>query len=369
MRRFLTWALGALLLLALIGLVGVGWYYSGEILNVEHPTESSRTTEVIAVEDGTVTLSKDAESLEPGTWGLDAPEAYAQAGPIRDENDDAVERRANRVDGTLRLGDLVDVDGYAYPQDPAAAFDFPVSEIDIVTPLGEQPAWLAEGRSDRWAVFVHGRGARRNECFRLLAILREEHDYSGLCVSYRNDPDGPQDPSGLYRQGAQEWRDVEPAVQYALDHGAKDLVLAGFSMGGQITANLLRHSALAEDVDAVIWDAPLLDWGPTIALGAKDRGVPSWLVPIGLQASEWRVGVDYADLNQIDHAESFALPILMFHGTADATVPVSVADRFAAAAGDNVRYERVKGAGHVQAWNRDRQRYRNAVAEFLREAF
>lgn len=369
MRRFLTWALSALLVLGLIGLVGIGWYYSGEILNVERPEASSRGTEVVAVDGVSVTLSRDEESNERGTWGLDAPEAYAQTGAIQGRDAETVTRRAVTLDGTLRPGDVVDVDGYAYPEDPRAAFDFRVSEIDIAAPLGEQPAWLTEGRKDRWAVFVHGRAARRNECFRLLAILHEEHDFSALCVSYRNDPESPQDPQSLYRQGAEEWRDVEPALQYALDHGAKDLVLAGFSMGGQITANLLRHSELADDVDAAIWDAPLLDWGPAIALGAQDRGVPGWLVPIGLQASEWRAGVDYADLNQIEHAGEFTLPILLFHGTADATVPVSVADRFVEAAGDNVSYERVEGAGHVTSWNHDRRRYTRAVRQFLAAVF
>lgn len=363
--RVVARSLLALAILAALGLAGIGWYYSGEILNVERPSEPDYEVEVLAVTRDTVTLEPTEESKAPGTFGIDAPEAYARVGEILDADDDGVRRRLTPIRGRLLPGDLVDVDGYGYPQDPAEAFDFEVTEIDIAGPLGEQPAWYAPGHPKRWAVIVHGRAARRNECFRLLEILKRTHNFSTLCVTYRNDPAVPADPGNIYRQGEQEWTDVEPAVQHALDQGAEDVLLVGLSMGGQITANLLRHSDLAPEVDGVIWDAPLLDWGPVIAAGAEDRGVPAWLVPIGMQASEWRAGIDYADLNQITHADEFTVPILLFHGTGDETVPVSVADRFAEQRPDLVTYERFRGAEHVQAWNANRRRYERAVNRFV----
>ena len=366
MRRILAWTASVVVVLALVGLGGIGWYYSGEILNVERPGEPNFEVEVLSVTGKQITLESTEASRMPGTWGIDAPEAYAQAGRILSSDEDSVTRALTPLSGRLLPGDLVDIGGYAYPQDPDAAFDFPVEEIDIAAGLGEQAAWLAPADPTRWAVLVHGRAAQRNECFRMLPILQAE-DITGLCVSYRNDPAGPADPDGIYRQGDREWEDVDAALQLALDQGATDVVLVGYSMGGQITANLLRHSELADQVDAVIWDAPLLDWGPVIAAGAEDRGVPSWLVPIGMQASQWRAGVDYEELNQVVNAEEFDVPILLFHGTDDQTVPVSVGDAFAAARPNLVTYERVRGAGHVNAWNTDRRRYTSAVREFLDE--
>ena len=365
--RIVVRLLAGLAIVAALGLAGIGWYYSGEILNVERPSEPTYDVEVLEVTDRTVTLEPTDEARQEGTWGLDAPEAYAQAGEILESNKDGVRRKLTLLSGKLLPGDLVDIDGYAYPQDPAEAFDFEVSEIDIPGPLGEQPAWYAPGNPSRWAVMVHGRAARRNECFRLLEILKSDHNFSALCVTYRNDPDAPADPGNMYRQGEQEWRDVEPAVQHALDEGAEDVLLIGFSMGGQITANLLRNSELADEVDGVIWDAPLLDWGPVIAAGAEDRGVPQWLVPIGMQASELRAGVDYADLNQVAHADEFSTPTLLMHGTADSTVPVSVAARFAKARGEGLRYVRFADASHVGSWNADRRRYEKVVDEFVTE--
>lgn len=366
MRRFLAWAAGAVLVLGVLALIGVGWYYSGEILTVERPVEAQRKTEVLRVTKRSVVLENTAEARKPGTFGLDAPEAYAQAGPITKTTKSTVTRSLERLDGTLQQGDVVDVDGYAFPQDPDAAFDFPVSEIDIATSLGDMPAWFAPGDEDRWAVLVHGRAGPRKECFRMLEILRKDHDFSSLCVSYRNDPGAPADEDGIYRQGAREWEDIEPAIRYAVDQGAEDLLLVGYSMGGQITANFLRHSDLAKQVDAVIWDSPLLDWGPVLTAAAEDRGVPGWLVPIGMQASEWRAGVDYADLNQVEHADEFTDPILLFHGTKDATVPDDTSLAFAQARADIVTIAQFPGATHVGSWNADPERYEQAVNTFIR---
>ena len=364
MRR-LAWVATTLVVFALVATTGVGWYYSGEILDVEAPAAVTYDTRVLAATADQVTLEANAESVQPGTYGLDAPEAYAQVGPILEKAADEVTRRLTPMTGRVQPGDVVDIDGYAYPQNPAAAFEFNVENVTVDAPLGDQPAWVSHaGTGSRWAVLVHGRAARRHECFRMLEILHEA-EVTSLCITYRNDAEGPADPDRIYRQGATEWEDVEAAMRYAVDHGAEDVVLVGFSMGGQITANFLRHSSLASNVTGVIWDAPLLDWGPVIAAGADERGVPQWLVPIGMQASEWRAGIDYADLNQIVHADEFTQPILLLHGTADASVPFSVAQRFAAARPDDTTFVRFPGAGHVRAWNADPSQYSRAVNDFL----
>jgi len=366
LKRRLGWAVGLLAVAVVVATVGIGWYYAGEILLVRDAGPPVFDTEVLAVDADEITLARTDGSARTGTWGLDFEGGYAQVLDVREASDDGVVRPVRPLDGLPSPGDRVRVDGYAFPPDPAAAFDFAVDDIGVDAELGVQPAWQVAGDPGRWAIFVHGRGGGRHECFRLLPLF-QRLQWSSLCISYRNDPGTPADPRGLYRQGHTEWRDVEAAVADVLEQGAEQIVLVGYSMGGQITGTFLRRSDLARHVDGVIWDAPALDWGPAIAAGAAERGVPTWLVPIGMQASEWRAGVDYADLNHVANARDFETPVLLFHGTADSTVPVSVSDRFAAARPDLTTYERVEGAEHVAAWNVDRQRYERAVRDFLGE--
>jgi hypothetical protein len=365
MRRVALWGLVVLVVLGLVAVTGIGWYYSGEILLVEPEEDPVYDTEVVAVDGGAVVLEDSADARRPGIWGLDFPDGYAQVGDVDGVEQEGVRRPLTAIDGVPDAGDEVRLDRYAYPPDPErAGFDFTVSSVDIAAPLGTQPAWYVDRADERWAIFVHGRAGGRHDCFRLLPLFTSL-DFSSLCISYRNDPDTNSDPDGLYRQGDTEWTDVEAAVQHALGEGAETLVLVGFSMGGQITANFLRRSALAGEVDAAVWDAPLLDWGPTLEAGARDRDVPTVIVPLGMAASELRADVDYEELNQIANADEFSQPILLFHGTADATVPVSVSDRFAQARPDLVTYERVDDAGHLQAWNVDPPRFETAVRTFL----
>ena len=365
MRRWLLRIFATLLVLVAAGVGGVGWYYSGEILNVVEPGDPEYDTTVVTAGDDQVVLEDTAAARSPGVWGLGLPEGYARVGDVAATGAEGVERPLTPVDGVAEAGSPADIDSYAYPSDPARAdFDFEVTERVIEGPLGDQPGWFVQGDPSRWAILVHGRAGGRHECFRLLPVLAEL-GWTSLCASYRNDPGTPADPDGIYRQGATEWIDVEAAVAHARDNGAESVILVGYSMGGQITANFLRRSSLAERVDAVVWDSPLLDWGPVIAAGAEERGVPSWLVPLGMEASEMRAGVDYAALNQIRHADEFTHPILLLHGDADATVPLSVSERFAAARPDLVTFEQFPGAGHVQSWNLDTERYETAVRDFL----
>ena len=74
-------------------------------------------------------------------------------------------------------------------------------------------------RSGRWAVLVHGRGARREETIRAMPPLLAQ-GWTCLAPTYRNDEGVPSGPDGRYALGLSEWRDVEAAIQHAVDHGA-----------------------------------------------------------------------------------------------------------------------------------------------------
>jgi pimeloyl-ACP methyl ester carboxylesterase len=59
---------------------------------------------------------------------------------------------------------------------------------------------------------------------------------------------------------------------------------------------------------------------------------------------------------------------LLFHGSDDAVVPISISDEFAELLPRWVTYFRVPEAGHTEAWNVDPARYERRLSAFLRRA-
>ncbi len=367
-RRRIVAGVLALLLVGLVVSAGlVAWYYAGMVLTPGGGALPAAPVDVLASGPGSVTLSSDPLARRPGLYGLDYDGGYARVGAIHAQNGRAVRRALRPFEGPVDLPDEAVLDSFAYPRDPHDAFAFDVRDVLLENSLGAFPAWYVEGRSDGlWAIYVHGRGSSRAEGFRTLPILRAA-GLPTLFVTYRNDPGAPVSPDGLYGLGWTEWRDLRPAVAFARDRGASGVVLIGASMGGAIVSTFVHEAPEADFVRGLVLDAPVLDWGVTLRLAARRRGLPEAIVPLGMLGSTVRGGIPFDRLDQLARAEEFDTPILLFHGTADETVPVELSDAFAAARPRLVTYVRVPGAGHVQAWNVDRQGYTAALLSFLAE--
>jgi fermentation-respiration switch protein FrsA (DUF1100 family) len=119
-------------------------------------------------------------------------------------------------------------------------------------------------------------------------------------------------------------------------------------------------------VKGVILDSPVLDLEAVIDAGAAERGIPSVLTGVAKWIASMRFDIDWDALDQVERVGEFdpELPILLFHGTEDATVPVEISDAFAAAL-SSVQYERVEGADHAYPWNVDPVSYQDRVLRFL----
>ena len=242
--RAAAYGILAVVLLAAVVLLGGGWFYAGEIKNgalVVDYTEGPPDMEVVAIGDGQVTLGvtpetdEDGDWRSTGVWGLKRDDGYDQVGSILQVTDRQVVREYIPLSGDLNEGDMVRFDSFAFPGGPLQARSLAFEEVSFSSSLGEFPAWLVAGESSTWVIFVHGRGASRRECLRILPTLAEQ-GLTSLIINYRNDEGVPPNPDGHHRFGQTEWKDLEGAAQYALDHGAKELILVGYSMGGAIGA-------------------------------------------------------------------------------------------------------------------------------------
>jgi dipeptidyl aminopeptidase/acylaminoacyl peptidase len=164
--------------------------------------------------------------------------------------------------------------------------------------------------------------------------------------------------------------DLEAAVRWARERGARRIVLFGWSMGGAITGAFLDRSPEASEVAAVVWDAPLVDWRATLRLQARNRWLPPGMTPLAAAVTSRRIGIDFDRFDLLRRPPSVRPPTLVVHGTEDTVVPVGPSRALAAAApalGWPMRFVEVPGAEHTGSWNAGPEAYERAVTSFLSE--
>ncbi len=364
--------LTALALVVAIGLLAAGWYFSGELGNDAFEVRASDqafTLGIDAVSDETITLrssSGDGGAFwdKPGTFGVESATGYGQVSEITVSTGATVTRRLRPISGTLTAGQLARVERDAFPDSPELALNLEFQEVVVPGPLGLLPAWYVDGDRGTWAILVHGHRGSRTE------LLRQARVFTGLgfktlIITYRNDAGVARDASDRYQFGNTEWQDLEAAVSYAKANGAADVVLSGVSMGGAIVVSFLERSTLAGEVRAVVLEAPVLDFEETIRFRADRRNVPGIVTAVGMWMSSLRYDLDWEKVDFLADAEMLRAPILVIHGTLDGSVPLSTSVELARKRPDIVTLIEVQGAGHLEAWNRDPERFEAWLREFL----
>lgn len=389
--RVLAWIAVVLALLIAVFYLGGGWYFSSVIddraldgASRRASTEPSYDLEVSRVDAATVDLVPTGDPpdalTKDGVFGLRWEGGYGQVGavvaigtPAEGDGAGAVQREFTLLDGSMpEPGAPAELDVRAFPSDPADA-GLGFEDVVVSGPLGEYPAWFVDGDAATWAIVVHGNSMSRLDCVRMLPILAQA-GLPTLTVTYRNDAGAPEDPSGKLRYGLTEWEDLEAAVEYALDQGAQDVVLVGFSMGGGVVAAFLQRSDLARHVRAVVLDAPMLDFSQTVDDNASREtlplvgvSVPPSLTAVAKWMAGWRFDVDWGSLDYLAGADDFDAPFLVLHGTQDTTVPIVTSEEFRELRPDLVELVRCRGAEHIECWNLDTRAYERRVLSFLRQ--
>jgi pimeloyl-ACP methyl ester carboxylesterase len=365
LRRWWRWLVaGSIVLVGALAIgVALSWHFSSAVLVPDH----SSWLEDVKVEGlpaGRIVLERSEESERPGIYGLDWEGGHAIVGAIEDEDPDTVTRRLRTVHGYLAPEMDVGVESNVYSGDPGQAFGLAFSDVDVPDELGPMPAWSIPGQGRTWAILVHGINSTPQVGLRMVPVLHRAR-LPTLVITYREDLGAPASPDGFHHMGLTEWRDLEAAARYALDHGARRLILVGYSMGGALVAQLMQRSPLAPRVAGLVLDAPVLDWKRVLEFNATEMGLPGVMaLPV-----EWaiaaRIDVDWDSLDALRHSDDFHLPILLFHGDDDKIVPISTSDDFAAELPGWVTYFHAPEAGHVQAWNVNPQRYEHRLEAFL----
>ena len=162
-------------------------------------------------------------------------------------------------------------------------------------------------------------------------------DYPGYGAS-----GGRASEAGIYEAG-------DLAYNALLRHPEVDrhrIYVYGRSLGSAVAT----HIAATHEVAGLILESPF-----TSARGMAARHyriVPRFLVRLRL--------------DNLDRIQRIRCPILIFHGTADMLVPISMGREVAAAAGGPVEFVMIEGSGHNDTYDMGGKAYREKLAAFVR---
>jgi pimeloyl-ACP methyl ester carboxylesterase len=379
-RRWPWWLLFAGLGLAAIFYLGGGWYFSGQIHSgglVPEAPERNFDVTIESIDGDTVVLAGDDDAIDdPGVYALHWDGGFALIGGIESIDTQGVHRTLTAITGTQppMTPEEVDLDSWIYPTDPSDA-GLTFEDVTYTSSLGEMDAWYVpagDAPADTWAIHAHGWRTDRREMLRTLPTFHEA-GIDSLVIEYRNDQGAPTDPSGLYRFGRTEWQDIEAAVQYSLDHGAERVILAGFSTGATGEFAFLEQSEISDSVVGVVFDSPNIDFGRAVKTEAQQTTlipglpftVPDSLTATAMFIADERFDIGWKAIDYVGHEHALTVPVLIFHGDADGTVPLSVSTDLAAAYPNLVTLVVTPDADHVRSWNVDPGGYEEQLQKFL----
>ena len=392
-----------LIILMFIVLGGAGWFFSGVIyeggLNPDfNDTESIGTAEdrvsVTKVNNNSIVLNVEEEMwgplLERGLYGIIGQNGDAVVGNIISTEGTIVERELINLNGTIVEGDrirgtsLVVLDnkgeykilgtsswsGQAsegvYTPKSVSGLDY--ETIYYQSDLGEFPAYLTNDGDVGIVIFVHGfRGDYSREVFaKMRAGEIVDMGYRSMIISYRNDKGLPKDPSGIFQYGTTEWKDIDGAIDKALEF-TDNVVLWGTSGGGGPISSWLGNVGDSSKVKGIIYEAPVINFWESVEVNGAARypWVPQQLFAYFKIFTEIRYGIDFQNMDFTDNVINSDIPALLFHGDDDEWVPVEMSDFIAENRETNFTYIRYENVGHVTSWNADPDNYVYQLETFL----
>jgi len=222
--------------------------------------------------------------------------------------------------------------------------------------------WNPGDASKPVIIFCHGLNRSRLE---LLERAAESHrrGYGVLLFDLRNHGESGR---GYTTIGVHESRDVCAARKYVTEQaGSRPQVLWGVSMGA---SSAILAALQCPGVAAIVSDSSFLSFKETIAhhVGLIFRLPAFPFANLIVAITEWRAGFDADDGDVEAAVRQINVPILFIAGGADRRMPPELAARLMNASRNPIKKLLViPGAGHGEAFRRDREAYLSAVYEFL----
>ncbi|MFC7219712.1 alpha/beta hydrolase [Streptomyces polyrhachis] len=297
-----------------------------------------------------VVLSPGPAALLPGVYGLTGDGVHAVIGEVEGSDgtgEGPVVRRLHGVlRGTLRPGARLRITPQVYETPTLEPAD-----VVIEDELGGVPAWFVFGTRDTWVVTAHGTGAGREQALNVLPALNR-FGLPVLMPAHRGDPGAPRPADPAH----EEWRDLEAAVRYAVSHGARRVVLYGWSTGAERVLRTAAASELRDRISGVVLDSPVLDARAAMRALGEERSLPTPLRYLAAMSTP----ATTAALSEV-WSPPGAPQTLLLRGEDDTLTPREPLEDLAAHHPDRVQVHTVAGGRHGGLWNVDPGAYEERV--------
>lgn len=330
-----------------------------------------------------VELPSSARTTAPGRYSIWFANGTGHACIGEVVSSDAAAGTVTRCVDRVDSGDLMTAkagiwSGYVYAT--PEPLGLPYSDVEIPVENGLAPAWKftptdASRDASTWAIHIHGLGGSKAGALRGVPVA-DRLGYTSLVVSLRNDRVAPASADGRYHLGQTEWHDVEAAVSYAVGHGARQLVLFGWSLGASIALQLAASSEFRSRISRLVLNAPVVDWSSTLVANARSSGLPGWVARFGLRmlgssGMRWITGLDaplnFHALDFLARADELRAPILVIHNEGDRSTPFAISREFVSRRPELATMVTFPSAEHTQEWNADPDGWDAAVENWLRK--
>ncbi|MBW8763528.1 MAG: alpha/beta fold hydrolase [Microbacterium sp.] len=324
----------------------------------------------------TIELQRTLDTELPGRYGLftTGTYGYVKLGAVLSADATTVRRKLlTQIEPGAEVDRGALFSGWYYST--PSELHVPWENVLIGSPAGPCPAWYFPGASTTWVIQVHGRGTMRAECLRAVPVLHAA-GLPNLVVSYRNDGEAPRSRAGAYALGSAEWRDIDAAISYALRHGAENIILMGWSMGGAISLQTAVSSANRDRIVGLILESPVVDWRTVLRFQARESGLRAPLpalamgaleVPLMARLSGADDAISFDRLDMVARAEELSAPMLILHSDDDGFVPSDASHALQQARPDLVTMPHFTVARHTKIWNYDQNGWTAAIDGWLAE--
>ncbi|MBG0741125.1 alpha/beta fold hydrolase [Paeniglutamicibacter antarcticus] len=322
-----------------------------------------------------VTLESDAKTTAPGTYGILLKDAHLTVGKVVSQTiGGEVTREITQWSGSRATGRLRGVwtgQAIASPDQLGMVFD----EVRLGQAERELPAWVFRPKStsdDIWAIHIHGLRSSRSSMLRSVPSAANLGMVS-LVPSFYGDAEN-HSKGQVCHYGRLEAADVEKALGYAADHGAKAIYLFGWSMGATISLLLTETSKYRHLIAGLVLVSPGPNTEAVISENAKTAGLPrriAALVPRILSSPLLRrltsltEPVDFKNLDWTRIPSRLRVPALVLHSPGDTEVPYSLSLKFADSNNNLVTLKEFPAVPHQCEWNSLPEKFEHEVESWV----